>query len=188
MTKQEAIEELAGQYWICIDGNQEACELHNMAIDMAIEALQRGLENVNADSCSEKPNRSDLISRQWLMECVNERWIKFDTEKDENRFIHLVRDIAPSAQPTSGDCISRQGIEWHDYLVSDGNGQYHEEKIAYKNQIDELPSAQPKTGEWIPFDLPWYQCSECGALRENKSFMENFCPNCGSYNGGKNEV
>ena len=42
---------------------------------------------------------NDLISRQWLMECVNEGWIKFDTEKDENRFIHLVRDIAPSAQP-----------------------------------------------------------------------------------------
>lgn len=37
------------------------------------------------------------ISRQWLMDCVNEGWIKFDTEKDENRFIHLVRDIAPSA-------------------------------------------------------------------------------------------
>ena len=42
---------------------------------------------------------NDLISRQWLMGCVNEGWIKFDTEKDENRFIHLVRDIAPSAQP-----------------------------------------------------------------------------------------
>ena len=40
----------------------------------------------------------DTISRQWLMECVNEGWIKFDTEKDENRFIHLVRDIAPSAR------------------------------------------------------------------------------------------
>lgn len=42
---------------------------------------------------------NDYISRQWLMACVNEGWIKFDTEKDENRFIHLVRDIAPSAQP-----------------------------------------------------------------------------------------
>ena len=41
----------------------------------------------------------DLISRQWLVECIDEGWIKFDTEKDENRFIHLVRDIAPSAQP-----------------------------------------------------------------------------------------
>lgn len=41
----------------------------------------------------------DLISRQWLMKCVDEGWLKFDTETDENRFIHLVRDIAPSAQP-----------------------------------------------------------------------------------------
>ena len=41
----------------------------------------------------------DLISRQWLMECVDEGWIKFDTEKDKNRYIHLVRDIAPSVQP-----------------------------------------------------------------------------------------
>lgn len=50
----------------------------------------------------------DSISRQWLIECVNEGWIKFDTEKDENRFIHLVRDIAPSAQPEiirCKDCI-----------------------------------------------------------------------------------
>jgi len=41
----------------------------------------------------------DLINRKWLMECVDEGWIKFDTEKDKNRYIHLVRDIAPSAQP-----------------------------------------------------------------------------------------
>ena len=37
-----------------------------------------------------------------------------------------------------------------------------------------------KTGKWIPFDYPWYQCSECGAVRENKSFLENFCSNCGA--------
>lgn len=41
----------------------------------------------------------DLISRQWLVECVNDGSIEFDTQKDENIFIHLVRDIAPSAQP-----------------------------------------------------------------------------------------
>lgn len=40
----------------------------------------------------------DTISRQWLMGCVTEGWIKFDTEKDKNRFVHLVRDIAPSAE------------------------------------------------------------------------------------------
>ena len=41
---------------------------------------------------------SDLISRKWLIECINEGWIKFDTERDKNIYIHLVRDIAPSAQ------------------------------------------------------------------------------------------
>lgn len=92
----------------------------------------------------------DLISRQWLMECVNEGWIKFDTEKDENRFIHLVRDIAPSAQPEERtnkrtethacDCISRKaaideldkgawGVEW--------------DKTLAKTMIESLPSAQP---------------------------------------------
>lgn len=59
---------------------------------------------------------SDLISRQWLMECANEGWIKFDTEKDENRFIHLVRDIAPSAQP---ERINGRWIPWDE-------GDYYE--------------------------------------------------------------
>jgi hypothetical protein len=40
------------------------------------------------------------------------------------------------------DLISRQDIVWHDYLVPDGNGMYHIEHIAYRSQIDALPSAQ----------------------------------------------
>lgn len=42
---------------------------------------------------------SNLISREWLIEAVEEGWIKLDTQEDHNRIIHLVRDIAPSAQP-----------------------------------------------------------------------------------------
>ncbi len=64
---------------------------------------------------------NDVVSRQWLMECVNEGWIKFDTEKDENRFVHLVRDIAPSAQPEiirCKDCKHYDGrpcgiVDWY---------------------------------------------------------------------------
>ena len=41
----------------------------------------------------------DAVSRKWLIEAVEEGWIKFDTEKDYNRYIHLVRDIAPSVTP-----------------------------------------------------------------------------------------
>ena len=46
------------------------------------------------------------------MECIDEGWIKFETEKDENLFIHLVRDIAPSAQPYTNEEIQKmQDIE-----------------------------------------------------------------------------
>lgn len=47
------------------------------------------------------------------------------------------------------DLIDRQKIEWHDFLVPDGDGNYHNEQIAYKSQIDEMPSAQPEQ-RWIP--------------------------------------
>ena len=46
------------------------------------------------------------------MECIDEGWIKFETEKDENLFIHLVRDIAPSAQPyTNAEIQKIQDLE-----------------------------------------------------------------------------
>jgi len=62
--------------------------------------------------------------------------------------------------------------EWHEIVTED----------RAIDHFKRLPSAEPerKKGRWIPFDIPWYKCSECGAVRENKSFMENFCPNCGA--------
>ena len=60
MTAQEAIEILRDTP-IDIRSTRED-DIHTLyatALDMAIEALQRGLENVNADSCSEKPNESE---------------------------------------------------------------------------------------------------------------------------------
>lgn len=77
---------------------------------------------------------NDLISRKWLMECVEEGWIKFDTEKDENRFIHLVRDIVPSAE--------RKG-HWETYL---------KEGLKYKCSV---------CGS--RFNLAWIYCPRCGA-------------------------
>ena len=38
---------------------------------------------------------NDYISRDWLISVITEGWMKFDTEADTNRFIHLIRDIAP---------------------------------------------------------------------------------------------
>lgn len=57
--------------------------------------------------------------------------------------------------------------------------------------LESMPSAQPerKKGKWINRSLnilypEWerYTCSACG----KHSYNYDFCPNCGSYNGGEN--
>lgn len=90
------------------------------------------------------PECEDAVSRKWLLEAVEEGWIKFDTEEDYNRYIHLVRDIAPSVTP------------------------------------------KRKTGKWIGVSpmTDTLMCSECGYNILGEEFKSNFCPDCGSYNGG----
>lgn len=50
---------------------------------------------------------SDLVSRTYLLEAVFEGWIRFDTEADENRYIHLIRDMTPDAEPKWIPCSER---------------------------------------------------------------------------------
>jgi len=93
----------------------------------------------------------ELISRKWLMECVDEGWIKFDTEKDKNTYVHLVRDIAPSAQP------ERKTGKWEEKAVSD-------EKV-----IDEWQSARCSAcGKYHTAPYMYYFNNY------------NYCPNCGA--------
>ena len=49
---------------------------------------------------------NDLISRSWLLDVV-ENLIPWDTEKDRNRAIHHVRELAPSAEPQWIPCSER---------------------------------------------------------------------------------
>ena len=72
--------------------------------ELAIQSISDEIKEKSRDDfiklCKEEQELcEDCISRQWLIECVNEGWIKFDTEKDRNIFIHLVRDIAPPVTP-----------------------------------------------------------------------------------------
>ena len=96
----------------------------------------------------------DLISRQWLMECFNEGWIKFDTEKDESRFIHLIRDIAPSAQQWI-PCSERMPEEDH-WLGGSGRQFSDEVLVSVANHDDEdiwTYISQTIDGEWA-LELP----------------------------------
>ena len=63
------------------------------------------------------------------------------------------------------------------------------------NYLRQLPSAQQerKKGKWIlECDGEGecdnlYRCSECGCEYSCQEYdIPNFCPNCGSYNGGEN--
>lgn len=85
---------------------------------------------------------NDLISRQWLMECMNEGWIKFDTEKDENRFIHLVRDIAPSAQPEVIRCTECKHYREYD-------SKYVENAVVVQCMADRYPISEIIPDGWF---------------------------------------
>lgn len=93
---------------------------------------------------------SDLISRKWLMECVDEGWIKFDTEKDKNIYVHLVRDIAPSAQPEPQwipcserlpDELAEVNITW----INTNPALYYE-----------FTKGKPSTGSAVYYKGRWY--------------------------------
>ena len=54
--------------------------------------------------------------------------------------------------------------------------------------IKAMPSVTPerKTGKWIRVSpmTDTLMCSECGYNILGEEFKSNFCPDCGSYNGG----
>lgn len=79
---------------------------------------------------------------------------------------------------------------------------FHNEKVAENiymylcDGIEECDAVKPeqKNGKWldpslegiVSYSSAYAECSECG----KKIFfgrMMNFCPNCGSYNGGEQE-
>lgn len=64
--------------------------------------------------------------------------------------------------PDSGaDLISRADIQYHTQLEPMGNGQYSDVEVAYKNDIDALPSADAvpvdRTSEWVAVKREEYE-------------------------------
>ena len=130
---------------------------HNADISKKVEQTGETAQNVQNE---------DLISRKWLMECIEEGWVKFDTAKDCNRMMHLVRDIAPSVQPEQNaqdeDLISRKAaIEALARMMPRSytpDGSHPADEEIFRAQevfadcieaLEILPSAQPEQ-RWIP--------------------------------------
>ena len=77
------------------------CTANKNICDALHHAYEMGRDSILATNLQPPCNQlaTDLISKQWLLKCIDDGSIKFDTEKDTNRFIHLVRDIAPTIEP-----------------------------------------------------------------------------------------
>lgn len=67
------------------------------------------------------------------------------------------------------------------------------ERTMLKQMIFDAPTIEPmrKKGKWkrrlvdSGFNADWH-CSECGWKTALEEHGYNYCPNCGSYNGGDN--
>ena len=127
MTREEAIKTLR-TWQEKFNFNQYGIEV----IDMAIAALE-------SEPCE------DAVSRETYNQC------KWERDTAIQQLSELGYGLGEQPRLCE-DAVSRADIEWHNFMVSDGNGMYHEEKVAYKSQIDELPSAQPDLDEW---------CTDC---------------------------
>ena len=106
----------------------------------------------------------------------------------------------PNLQPTCNqlatDCISRAAaIDAHCELCED-RGRCNGDICPDVEVFRLLPSAQPerKKGKWIlECDAEGegdnlYRCPECGCNYSCQEYdIPNFCPNCGSYNGGESD-
>ena len=112
------------------------------------------------------------------------------------------------------DCISRQAAidaigEKSDeiYKTKQKGATYPHDDffqgMAYaEDVVKRLPPIQPKRGKWIYCEdsmadcVDGYRCDQCGFFipwdyqHKGIDYIKdyNFCPHCGSYNGGKNEI
>ena len=99
------------------------------------------------------------------------------------------------------EAISKEAVieVIEDYPHGDWNLETMNDMV---DRIKQLQPAQPKRGRWLYCEdttadcVDGYRCDQCGFFvpwdYQHKSIDYikdyNFCPNCGSYNGGKNEI
>lgn len=75
--------------------------------------------------------------------------------------------------------IDADKIKYHEHLEAQGNGQYRTILVAYKSEINDLPT------EGVPKDVVKYgqwNGTVCTACSESTSYSEGFeyCPHCGA--------
>ena len=148
---------------------------------------------------------SDLISRNALINKF-EQWQKQDgyDNGEWNLLVDVITEIKNMPLATDinvgtkdgTNCISReQAIEAVRMVIGDNRS------ISVCDAIKQLPPIQPKRGKWIYCEdsmadcVDGYRCDQCGFFvpwdytHKSIDYIKdyNFCPKCGSYNGGEQD-
>ena len=80
--------------------------------------------------------------------------------------------------------IDAESIQYEPMLSAKGNGMYEDVMVAYKSQIDGLPTIEErKKGKWIEVtdhEIPIVcKCSVCEWRTKDYDWFD-YCPNCGA--------
>lgn len=109
----------------------------------------------------------------------------------------MAEPSAKDINAPSNDAISRQvaidvlekGLSKIPYMNNtDEEMIRRDERIGCIQEVRTLPSVQPRKGKWLNrrlvyMDVHIATCGQCG----KRVVVGNFCPDCGSYNGGTSD-
>lgn len=127
---------------------------------------------------------NDLISRQAAIEAIVSREAVYADDA-----IDILRSMPTTQSKPCEDAVSRQRLlsdlkeliaAWKKYPVMAERIEGVEAAVGY---VELIPSVNPerKKGRWIKVHWKAFRCSECNRINE---YFTDYCPNCGSYNGG----
>lgn len=154
--------------------------------DCIIDAFQARLkqEHDNGEDYLKRLRNCHLAKEQLVLH--DDTFTKEEVWKLLDKMLLPAIDIAIEALSADSDLISRADIPYHTQLEPMSNGQYNDVEVAYKDDIDALPSAEAVQGEWIDRSdggriiYPWWESCKCNQCGKYGSGAYDFCPNCGA--------
>ena len=170
MTKAEAIAELV-RIW------------HSPHLDLSLKAglaeaidalkesnLNDSLVRDDTENCKENESKLDLVRRQAVLDALGESGYCYHFWLDIENIINSLpsEELRKITQESTQDLISRSDAIKTVIRMCSPICDWELEKKAYTDcvidEINSLPSAEPKTGEWIP--VKWHEITDEERERE----------------------
>ena len=119
---------------------------------------------------------ADLIDRAAALNCFHSWTDRYgDVHTPDEMAEYRAIEELPSVEPERTNCTDCTDYDHETHSCP----KYCE---VIRETVEEV---KERTGRWMATEADepcFYRCSKCGRLIDER---ENFCPNCGSYNGGE---